>query len=70
MRAPANGWRQMQRVDPTHQRQIRDRDQRRLVGGRRARQPEELTLPNDRQGMGSGDHRVMLRKAALMSGTF
>jgi hypothetical protein len=46
---PGTGKRmgQMQRVEPAHQPQIRCRHRRWLVVGRRARQPEELTLPNN-----------------------
>ncbi len=38
-----------------------------LIVGRRARHPENLTLPNDGQGMGLVDHRTALSKPALMS---
>ena len=38
-----------------------------LVVDRRARHPENLTLPNDGQGMRMVDHRFALSKPALMS---
>src|SRR5574340_343538 len=57
----------MQCVDPAHQHQMRCRYWHRLVVGRRARLPEELTLPHDWQGMGSVDHRFALSNPALMS---
>ena len=58
---------QMPCVDLAHQHQIRGRHRRGLVVGRRARQPEDLTLSNDGQGMGSGDHRFALSHPALLS---
>jgi hypothetical protein len=59
---PGTGKRtvQMQCVDPAHEYQIRGRYRRRLVVGRRARQPENLTSSHDGQGMSSGDHRFAL----------
>jgi hypothetical protein len=58
---------QLKLGNPAHQGPLRLRSRRRLIvrGCPCARQ--ELTLPNDWQGVGSGNHRVALSHPALMS---
>ena len=57
----------MEFVDPTHQGQRGVGDRPWLVVGRRPREPEELTLPDDGQGVRGINHRFALSKPALMS---
>ena len=58
---------QMQFVDPAHQCQLVRRHRGSLVVRGRARQLQDLALPDNRQCVGSVDHRFALNTPALVS---
>ena len=67
---PGKGILEMQLVNPAHQGQLGISHGRRLIVGRRASHSEQLALPDNREGVGSVDHRFALSKPALMSAWF